>query len=79
MKRQYAECEDLVATSIRTMLANQGSNGAFVASPDFAQYRYCWLRDGSFVAYARAIASARTTPRPAFTAGAPAPSTISPR
>jgi len=39
-------------SSIDSMLRNQGSNGAFVASPDFAEYRYCWLRDGSFVAYA---------------------------
>jgi GH15 family glucan-1,4-alpha-glucosidase len=44
--------EDLVATSVRAMLSNQWPNGAYVASPDFAQYRYCWLRDGSFVAYA---------------------------
>ncbi|HTX01004.1 MAG TPA: glycoside hydrolase family 15 protein, partial [Acidimicrobiales bacterium] len=34
------------------MLANQHPSGAFPASPDFSQYsRYCWLRDGSFVAY----------------------------
>jgi GH15 family glucan-1,4-alpha-glucosidase len=34
------------------MLRNQEKSGAIVASPDFAEYRYCWLRDGSFVAYA---------------------------
>lgn len=44
--------EDLAATSTRAILANQKSNGAFLASPDFAQYQYCWLRDGSFIAYA---------------------------
>ena len=44
--------EDLVATSVRAMLANQRPNGALIASPDFAQYQYCWLRDGSFIAYA---------------------------
>jgi GH15 family glucan-1,4-alpha-glucosidase len=41
-----------VASSVATMLKNQGPSGAFIASPDFAQYRYCWLRDGSFTAYA---------------------------
>jgi GH15 family glucan-1,4-alpha-glucosidase len=44
--------ESLVATSVRAMLTNQHATGAFVASPDFAPYHYCWLRDGSFVAYA---------------------------
>ena len=36
----------------RRILANQHESGALVASPDFAQYRFCWLRDGSFTAYA---------------------------
>jgi len=43
--------DDLVAASVRAMLANQRASGAFVASPDFGQYRYCWLRDASFIAY----------------------------
>jgi len=34
------------------MLRNQHPSGAIVASPDFAEYGYCWLRDGSFIAYA---------------------------
>ena len=38
--------------SVASILRNQEENGAFVASPDFAQYHYCWLRDGSFIAYA---------------------------
>ena len=38
--------------SVEAMLRNQHASGAFVASPDFAEYRYCWLRDGSFVAHA---------------------------
>jgi GH15 family glucan-1,4-alpha-glucosidase len=42
----------LVASSVATMLKNQDPSGAFIASPDFAEYRYCWLRDGSFTAYA---------------------------
>ncbi len=42
----------LVAPSVAKMLSNQSPRGAFIASPDFAEYRYCWLRDGSFTAYA---------------------------
>jgi GH15 family glucan-1,4-alpha-glucosidase len=38
--------------SIDAILENQAAGGAFVASPDFSQYSYCWLRDGSFTAYA---------------------------
>jgi GH15 family glucan-1,4-alpha-glucosidase len=38
--------------SIESILRNQKSNGAIIASPDFDQYHYCWLRDGSFCAYA---------------------------
>jgi GH15 family glucan-1,4-alpha-glucosidase len=52
MKQQNDGLEDPVARSIRAMLANQLPNGALLASPDFGQYQYCWLRDGSFIAYA---------------------------
>jgi GH15 family glucan-1,4-alpha-glucosidase len=38
--------------AVSAMLACQQDNGAMVASPDFAQYHYCWLRDSSFAAYA---------------------------
>jgi len=38
--------------SISVILNNQHSNGAYVASPSFAPYRYCWFRDGAFIAYA---------------------------
>ena len=38
--------------SIDAVLAQQTPSGAFVASPDFSQYGYCWLRDSSFAAYA---------------------------
>lgn len=39
-------------SSVEAILKNQRGDGAFIASPDFAQYHYCWLRDGSFTAYA---------------------------
>jgi GH15 family glucan-1,4-alpha-glucosidase len=43
---------DLERISTEAILRCQGPGGAFVASPDFSQYGYCWLRDGSFTAYA---------------------------
>jgi GH15 family glucan-1,4-alpha-glucosidase len=41
-----------VANSVDSILRLQSDNGAFIASPDFAEYHYSWLRDGSFSAYA---------------------------
>lgn len=38
--------------SIESILRNQSESGAFAASVDFSQYRFSWLRDGSFCAYA---------------------------
>jgi len=43
---------DLYHRSIQVILEGQASSGAYVASPDFPAYAYCWLRDGSFVAHA---------------------------
>jgi GH15 family glucan-1,4-alpha-glucosidase len=44
--------ESAVAPSVAAILRNQHPSGAIVASPDFSQYQYCWLRDGSFIAHA---------------------------
>jgi GH15 family glucan-1,4-alpha-glucosidase len=44
--------EQQVRRSVESILRNQGSNGSIVASPDFAEYGFCWLRDGSFSAFA---------------------------
>jgi GH15 family glucan-1,4-alpha-glucosidase len=41
-----------VQAAVEAMLACQQHNGSLIASPDFAEYHYCWLRDGSFAAYA---------------------------
>lgn len=41
--------------SIQVILQNQADSGAYVASPAFPQYAYCWLRDGSFIAYAMSL------------------------
>lgn len=39
-------------TDIALIRNTQHASGAYPASPDFSQYPYCWLRDGSFIAYA---------------------------
>jgi GH15 family glucan-1,4-alpha-glucosidase len=43
---------DLVQTSVDLILQHQSPSGAYVASPNFPTYKYCWFRDGAFVAYA---------------------------
>ena len=43
---------NLFARSIEIIKANQSQGGAYLASPNFAQYRYCWFRDGVYIAYA---------------------------
>jgi GH15 family glucan-1,4-alpha-glucosidase len=40
-----------IDTSIEIMLSCQTPSGAFIAAPTFPTYAYCWLRDGSFIAY----------------------------
>lgn len=47
---------EMLQRSLAHIVANQSPNGAIVASPDFAQYHFSWLRDGSFVAYALDVA-----------------------
>jgi GH15 family glucan-1,4-alpha-glucosidase len=51
-----SERSDRVSQSVAAMLSHQSPQGSFVASPDFGQYQYCWLRDASFVAYALDVA-----------------------
>jgi GH15 family glucan-1,4-alpha-glucosidase len=41
---------NLARRSVEVILAGQSASGAYVACPSFEQYRYCWFRDGSFVA-----------------------------
>lgn len=47
---------DLYQRSIDIILENQSPNGAYIASPNFPTYHYCWFRDGSFIAYAMDLA-----------------------
>jgi GH15 family glucan-1,4-alpha-glucosidase len=42
----------LFQRSIQIILQNQSPTGAYIASPNLAAYRYCWFRDGAFIAYA---------------------------
>jgi GH15 family glucan-1,4-alpha-glucosidase len=45
--------DDLIALrSVEVLREGQAESGAFVASPSFPTYRYAWLRDGAFCAYA---------------------------
>jgi isomaltose glucohydrolase len=41
---------DLAKRSVEVILAGQSPSGAYVACPSFEQYRFCWLRDGAFIA-----------------------------
>lgn len=43
---------ELACHSREVLKTGQAESGAFVACPNFAVYRYCWLRDGSFCANA---------------------------
>jgi GH15 family glucan-1,4-alpha-glucosidase len=45
-----------VRRSVDAILRSQSENGAIIASPDFDQYHFCWLRDGSFSAFALDLA-----------------------
>jgi len=47
---------DLYQRSIEIILENQSENGAYIASPNFPTYHYCWFRDGSFIAHAMDLA-----------------------
>jgi isomaltose glucohydrolase len=50
--------DDLAAVSLEIIAAGQVASGAFLAGPTFSQYRYSWLRDGSFIAEALDLAGA---------------------
>jgi GH15 family glucan-1,4-alpha-glucosidase len=43
---------DLYRHSFDVILGNQAPSGAYVACPNFPNYRYSWFRDSSFIAYA---------------------------
>jgi GH15 family glucan-1,4-alpha-glucosidase len=44
--------DTLVDASISLIRENQHVSGAYIASPSFSTYAYCWLRDGTYIAHA---------------------------
>ncbi|HON42176.1 MAG TPA: glycoside hydrolase family 15 protein [Bacillota bacterium] len=44
--------DTLVDASISLITNNQHASGAYIASPSFPTYAYCWLRDGTYTAHA---------------------------
>lgn len=52
---------DLYQHSIDVILNNQHNSGAYIASPNFFSYRYCWFRDASFTAYAMDLVGEHTS------------------
>lgn len=38
-------------SSIKIIKRNQSSSGAYIASPNFPTYKYCWFRDSAFISY----------------------------
>lgn len=42
----------LYERSLEIIRLGQAPSGAYIASPAFPTYSYCWLRDGSFIAHA---------------------------
>jgi isomaltose glucohydrolase len=57
--------ESLVRHSVAVIEKNQAKTGAYIASPAFPVYRYCWFRDGAFIADAMSRAG-RVTSAEAF-------------
>ena len=47
---QRARIASLARHSVSVIESNQSTTGAYAASPNFPVYRYCWFRDGAFIA-----------------------------
>ncbi len=47
---------NLKQKSIEIILNNQHPKGAYMACPAFDTYKYCWMRDGSFIAWSMDLA-----------------------
>jgi GH15 family glucan-1,4-alpha-glucosidase len=55
---------DIATRSVEVILAGQSPAGSYVACPTFEHYRYCWFRDGAFIADAmREIGGLRSADR----------------
>lgn len=49
--------------SVEIILDNQTPQGSYVASPNFPTYRYCWFRDGAYIAYSMNLAGEHDSAR----------------
>jgi GH15 family glucan-1,4-alpha-glucosidase len=49
-QRAPESLEGLARHSVAVIEKNQAETGAYIASPSFRVYRYCWFRDGAFIA-----------------------------
>src|SRR5439155_24142398 len=47
---ERARIAALAEYSLAVIESNQAASGAYPASPNFPVYRYCWFRDGAFIA-----------------------------
>jgi len=50
----------LFEKSIEILKKYQSPSGAFIASPNFKVYKYCWFRDGTYSAYALDLVGSHT-------------------
>jgi GH15 family glucan-1,4-alpha-glucosidase len=57
---------DLFRRSIDIIRENQSPSGAYIASPNFPTYGYCWFRDGSYIAYSMDIVGNHASSRAFF-------------
>ncbi|HEY8653788.1 MAG TPA: glycoside hydrolase family 15 protein [Dermatophilaceae bacterium] len=55
--------DPLIAASIRVLADGQSRSGAFIASPNFPQYGFAWLRDGAYCALAMDAVGERASSR----------------
>lgn len=46
----------LYSHSLDIIRTNQAPSGAYIAGPNFPEYRYCWFRDGAYIAYSLDLA-----------------------
>jgi GH15 family glucan-1,4-alpha-glucosidase len=44
--------DQLIERSLQILVENQAPTGAFIASPNFPTYAFCWFRDSSYISYA---------------------------
>lgn len=55
--------DPLIAASIQVLADGQAHSGAFIASPNFPQYGFAWLRDGAYCALAMDAVGERASAR----------------